>query len=193
MTKRALVLLMALVLSVILAACGGSEPNDTTVGVTENPADGTVSNPTDISPTEESGAETAPTQELTTLVASNPTAVASGITPEEAVIIANIEAADAIEGERLYTGALVPACTTCHLEADSTVRQVAPSLIGFSEVAGTRVEGQDAYTYAYNSIRYANDHVVDGYQANVMPVYDGILTDQEVYDLIAYIWTLEAE
>ncbi|MEM9951489.1 MAG: c-type cytochrome [Chloroflexota bacterium] len=179
MMKNFFVLCLVGALALILSACGSDASSETSIGVTPN--------------ADEPVAEDAPTQELTTLVAPNPTAVESGITPQEAVIIANVESADVEEGERLYTGALVPACTTCHLEADSSVRQVAPSLVGYREIAGTRVEGQDAYTYTYNAIRYANDYVVEGYQANVMPVYDNILTDQEVYDLIAYIWTLEAD
>ncbi len=129
------------------------------------------------------------TAELTTLVAPNPTEVESGITPQEDVIVANVEEADRERGEDLYNETLIPACRTCHL-SDTTVRQTAPSLVNFSDIAGTRVEGEGAYTYAYNSIRYANLHVVDGYSAGVMPVYDGILSDQDVYDLIAYIWTL---
>lgn len=126
---------------------------------------------------------------LTTLVAPNPTAVASGNTPQEEVIAANVAEADIAEGERLFTVALNPSCTECHIPEDGS-RQRGPDLAMFSDVAGTRVAGEGAYTYAYNSIRYANQYVVDGYEADVMRVYDGILDDQEVYDLIAYIWTL---
>lgn len=129
------------------------------------------------------------TAELTTLVAPNPTEVASGITPQEDVIMANVEEADRERGEQLFNQTLIPACSTCHLN-DTTVRQTAPSLVNFSDIAGTRVEGAGAYTYAYNSIRYANQHIVEDFSAGVMPVYDGILSDQDVYDLIAYIWTL---
>jgi|GEM_PF-4446611 len=133
-----------------------------------------------------------PTAVLTTLVAPNPTAVESGITPQEQVIAANVAEADVAEGARLFNEALVPSCTECHIPAEG-VRQRGPSLYDFAEVAGTRVEGEGAYTYAYNSIRYADQHILDGYEADVMRVYDGILTDQEVYELIAYIWTLTEE
>ncbi len=183
MSKRILITAgMMVLLSLILVACGGAEATPEVVESTE--AD------TDVPPATRATEE--PTAELTTLVASNPTAVASGITPQEQVIAANIEAADVEAGEQLFTQSLVPSCTECHLE-DSSTRARGPALTNFRDVAGTRVEGQDAYTYAYNSIRYANDFIVDGFEADVMRVYDGILTDQEVYELIAYIWTLGEE
>lgn len=162
---------------VLLAACGSNTPD-------------TTSSTTSDSSTEATPEITPEATASLTLVAPEPTPVQSGVTPAEDVIAANVEAADALRGSELYNQALVPTCVTCH-QVDSSQRQVGPSLVNFSEVAGTRVEGQGPFTYAYNSIRYANMHIVEGYQANLMPVYDGILTDQEVYDLIAYMWNLE--
>lgn len=181
MSKRLWILLSALSFVIVLSACGGDSASDTT----ENPAE------TDsVSTTTEEVVDSSATEEITSLLASNPTAVASGDTPQSEVIRANVDVADVAQGEQLYTGEVMPACTTCHL-ADPSMQQIAPSLVNFRDVAGSRLEGQDAYTYAYNSIRYANAYIVDGYQANIMPVYDDMLTDQEIYELIAYIWTLE--
>lgn len=184
MTKRTILTMGIIVLfSFILAGCGGAE-------ATPEPTEANTAIPPTVEPTEEPIVEA--TAELTTLVAPNPTAVASGNTPREVVIEANIAAADIAEGERLFNGALNPTCSECHTE-DTSVRTQGPALTSFRDEAGTRIEGQDAYTYAYNSIRYANDFVLDGYEADVMRVYDGILDDQEVYELIAYIWTLGDE
>ena len=49
---------------------------------------------------------------------------------------------------------------------------------------GTQVVADDAYLR--EAILQSRGQVVDGY-ANIMPVYDGELTDAEVDDLIAYI------
>jgi len=197
MVSKAPLTIFIVIIGFIIVACSPA--------ATETP-DPTAEEPTEIAVITEAVVEATPevieetpemveeaTEEISlTLVAPNPTPVESGITPREDVIVANVEQADAEAGERLYNETLVPACNTCHLE-DESVRAIGPSLIGFSEIAGTRVDGQGALTYAYNSIRYANMHVVEGYVEGVMPVYDGILTDQEVYDLIAYIWTLQPE
>ncbi|MEO1162838.1 MAG: cytochrome c [Chloroflexota bacterium] len=177
--------LIAVVMMAFLMGCGGQADDSANTEV----GSATEETTPEVEMTEEATAEA--TASLT-LVAPEPTAVESGITPAEAVITANVDRADAENGALLYNENLVPTCVTCHL-ADSSQRQVGPGLVNYSEVAGTRVEGQGAFTYAYNSIRYANMHVVEGYQEGLMPVYDGILTDQEVYDLIAYIWTLEPE
>jgi len=187
MSKRTLIIAgLIVVLSLILVACGGAEATPEVVEPTEVNTDV----PPTAGVTEEATVE--PTAELTTLVAPNPTAVASGNTPQEQVIAANIEAADVARGEDLFNRRLVPMCSECHVE-DASVRTQGPALTNFRDVAGTRIEGQDAYTYAYNSIRYANDFVIDGFEADVMRVYDGILDDRDVYDLIAYIWTLGEE
>lgn len=183
MTKRTILTMGLLVLfSFILVGCG--------VEATITPTETSTAIPATAEPTEEPIVE--PTAELTTLVAPNPTVVASGNTPQEAVIEANVAEADIAEGERLFNVALNPTCTECHTD-DTSVRTQGPSLTGLRDIAGTRIDGQDAYTYAYNSIRYANDFVLDGYEADTMRVYDGILDDQEVYELIAYIWTLGDE
>ncbi|MGB7338446.1 MAG: cytochrome c [Phototrophicaceae bacterium] len=190
MTNKFIIGWVVLSLMLVLVACGGAATSEPEIAVTNTTAAVATATEIEITETSEPEATEEETQEvLTTLVAPNPTDVVSGNTPQDAVIVANVEAADIAEGERLYTAALIPACTTCHM-IDSVSRQTAPSLVNFSEIAGTRLEGESAYTYAYNSIRYANQYVVDGYVAGVMPIYDGVLTDQEVYDLIAYIWTL---
>ncbi|MGJ3238393.1 MAG: c-type cytochrome [Anaerolineae bacterium] len=197
MTNKYYTITLIGMLALILVACGNTDADPTeTINVEEPTAVSEATESSEAESTAEAMQEEATaeaTEEIiTTLIAPNPTVVASGETPQDVVIVANVEAADVASGDTLFNQTLVPACVECHIEQGSA-RLRGPNLINFREIAGARVEGEDAYTYTYNAIRYANRHIVEGYEADVMRTYDGILTDQEVYDLIAYIWTLTDE
>jgi cytochrome c oxidase subunit 2 len=90
-------------------------------------------------------------------------------------------------GERGQELARTQGCISCHTTDGS--RSTGPSWKG---IAGTEVELEDGSTvvrddeYLRNAIVASRGQVVDGY-ANIMPVYDGELTDAEVADLIAYL------
>lgn len=90
------------------------------------------------------------------------------------------ETGDAINGEVIFNE---QNCTNCHVEGATG----APTLDNYSEVAGTRVEGQSAHEYTFYSIVEPSSYVVDGY-GNAMPNrYDDLLTAQDIADLIAYL------
>ncbi len=84
------------------------------------------------------------------------------------------------------------ACSNCH-SVDSDAVLVGPSLLGISERATTRVEGEDAQTYIHNSIVVPNDYLVEGFNAGLMPqVYADVLSEQDLEDVIAYLMSLNA-
>jgi len=92
-------------------------------------------------------------------------------------------------GERLFADL---ACITCH-KTDSTGR--GPSLLG---VFGSTVELTDGRTviadenYIRESIMNSQAKVVRGYQP-IMPAFQGLVSEENVLQLIAYIKTLRPE
>ena len=90
-------------------------------------------------------------------------------------------------GERLFTDL---ACITCH-KTDATGR--GPSLLG---VFGSRVELMDGRTvvadenYLRESIMNSQAKVVKGYQG-IMPAFQGMVSEENLMQLIAYIKTLK--
>lgn len=93
-------------------------------------------------------------------------------------------------GERGKQVAKEQGCTSCH-SADGakgtgpTWEGLAGSTVKLDD--GSEVVADDAYLR--EAILQSRGQVVDGY-ANVMPVYDGELSDAEVADLIAYLHDL---
>lgn len=83
------------------------------------------------------------------------------------------------------------ACVTCHqVAAPGTL--IGPSMYGIPAIAATRVDGQSAERYLYNSIVNPNEYVVEGFVEGVMPQnWQDVLSDTEIYDIIAYLLTLE--
>ncbi len=98
---------------------------------------------------------------------------------------------DAARGAALFTQTLdgAPACSTCHLVTGSSV-SVGPNLAGFGQVAGTRVPGQTAETYARRSITQPGAHVVSGFANAMFNQYARYLDLQDIADLVAYMLTL---
>jgi cytochrome c oxidase subunit 2 len=90
-------------------------------------------------------------------------------------------------GERLFTDL---ACVTCH-KADSSGR--GPSLLG---IYGSRVTLTDGRTviadenYLRESIMNSQAKVVQGYQG-IMPTFQGMVTEENLIQLIAYLKTLK--
>jgi len=90
-------------------------------------------------------------------------------------------------GERLFSDL---ACITCH-KTDSSGR--GPSLLG---VFGSRVALMDGRTviadenYLRESIMNSQAKVVQGYQG-IMPAFQGMVTEENLMQLIAYIRTLK--
>lgn len=81
-----------------------------------------------------------------------------------------------------------PSCVSCHSLDGTTL--VGPSLQGYGDVAGSRVEGLSAEEYTYNSILRPAEHLALGF-ANVMyNQYGRRLSEQQIADLIAYLLSL---
>jgi cytochrome c2 len=83
-----------------------------------------------------------------------------------------------------------PACGTCHsVEADKVI--VGPSLAGVGTRAAERIPGKSATEYLRESIINPNSYIVNGFSAGVMyQRFKDTLTDEQIYNLIAYLLTL---
>ncbi len=103
---------------------------------------------------------------------------------------------DPVHGQELYN-LLRPevgfACATCHYP-DQETRLIGPGLLGISERAATRVEGQSALEYIHTSIVNPNAYIVEAdppYPPGLMPqIYADLWTEEELNDIIAYLFTL---
>jgi mono/diheme cytochrome c family protein len=131
---------------------------------------------------------------VTEEVATEEAVVTEEVATEEAASSADdplteaIAAANPTNGEQLF---LMNGCAGCHTVDSSEMVIVGPGQYNLINRAGERVEGQGPYTYIYNSIVNPNDHVVEGFAAGIMPPSFGdLLTDEQIYDLIAYFATL---
>lgn len=107
-----------------------------------------------------------------------------------------IASRDPADGEVLFNQMFAEtgfACATCH-HVDVPENLIGPSLLNIEATAATRIEGQSAERYIYNSIVNPNDYIVEGFVAGVMPQnWHEVLSDSEIYDIIAYMLTLDAE
>ena len=103
-------------------------------------------------------------------------------------------AGDAANGQVLFNtfeAAANFACATCH-RVDSEEQLIGPGLLNVSVRAETRVPGQTAEEYLHNSIVHPSDHVVENYPDMLMPqVYATVFTEDEINDLVAYLFTLK--
>jgi cytochrome c553 len=99
----------------------------------------------------------------------------------------DLPAGDATRGAALFTQSIngAPACSSCHT-VDGTAL-VGPSLQGFEARASTRVDGQSAAEYAYQSIIHPSAYIVSGYGNLMYNQYAQHLSAQQIADLMAYI------
>jgi mono/diheme cytochrome c family protein len=97
---------------------------------------------------------------------------------------------DAARGAVLFTQSVngAPPCTSCHSLDGSIV--VGPSLKGVAGVAGSRVAGQSAGEYLYQSVVSPAAYIVSGYSNEMYGLYGRDLTQQQIADLVAYLLTL---
>ena len=85
------------------------------------------------------------------------------------------------------------ACSTCHSTA-SEEKLVGPSLLNIKETAQTRVAGQSAAEYLYNSIINPDAYLVEGYDAELMPEnWTDIYSNIDIFDIVAYLLALPSE
>lgn len=111
-----------------------------------------------------------------------------------AVNAAAVPEGDPANGEALYNemqAAAGFACSTCHFPNQET-QLIGPGLLNISTRAETRVPDQSAYDYVHTSIVDPSAHLVEGFPDNLMPkVYGEIFTEEQVNDIIAYLFTLK--
>ena len=96
----------------------------------------------------------------------------------------------ALFAETLQTSSGPFACTTCHM-VDNEIAGVGPGMYNLRNRAGDRIDGIPAEVYVVNSIMNPNAFIVEGFVMNVMPGnYSEILSEQEIFDLAAYLLSL---
>lgn len=80
-------------------------------------------------------------------------------------------------------------CGGCHAtEGDAAM--VGPSLGGLADRAGEEAEGLSAVEYARQSIVEPDVHIVEGFNAGIMPAYTG-LGETDLANLVAYLLSLD--
>lgn len=112
----------------------------------------------------------------------------------EETAAAGAPSGDAANGEVLFNTFYEQtnfACATCHY-VDQETQLIGPGLLNISVRGETRVEGESALEYIHNSIVNPSAYVVEGYPDGLMPqVYAEIFTEEEISDIIAYLFTLK--
>ena len=85
------------------------------------------------------------------------------------------------------------ACSNCHLP-NSEKTNIGPGLLNIKSRALTRIEGKSAAEYLYESITDPMAHMVEEFEEDLMPQnWSEIYTDLEIFDIVAYLLTLEGE
>ena len=80
------------------------------------------------------------------------------------------------------------ACAGCHKLGTVGVGVTGPDLNQLPQVAGTRVPGEDAETYVYNSIVTPSAHVTEGFPDNVMPHdFPDRMSDEQIRSLVTWL------
>jgi NitT/TauT family transport system substrate-binding protein len=92
---------------------------------------------------------------------------------------------DAANGQALFASL---GCSACHA-VDSDATLVGPSLLGLGEEAGD-VPGLTIEQYIAQSIVDPGAYVVEEFQ-NIMPSFEGKVSEGELADLVAYIMSLK--
>ncbi len=80
-------------------------------------------------------------------------------------------------------------CNACHVLSDArAVGIIGPALNDIGARAGAIVAGQSAQEYVRLAIIKPNDHIVEGYAANLMPQDYGLrMSDQDLAELVNYL------
>ncbi|MGJ3241268.1 MAG: c-type cytochrome [Anaerolineae bacterium] len=102
--------------------------------------------------------------------------------------------ADIEQGEMLFNTfqpAASFACATCH-HAASEDRLIGPGLLNIGERASQRIDGVAVIDYLYQSIVEPDAYIVENFPESLMPQnWSEIYTDDEIFDIIAYLLTLQ--
>ena len=122
--------------------------------------------------------------------AKGPKLIVSKSAAEADTELAKLPAGDAAKGEKLFT---LSGCIGCHSQ-EKDKKLVGPSFYGLFTRAAERKPGYAAKAYLYESIVNPNEHVVEGFQPNLMQqTYAATLSQQDMADLLAWIEKTHAE
>jgi cytochrome c2 len=201
-----------LLIAIILAGCGTFAPTirqvttstavaeahlsniqtiqESTAIPTETPLPPTATTEPTLTPTDEPIATLEPTATPT----DKPTPTLEPT--EETVSLQSIIAShDPENGSELFQTLQVDAgfaCSTCH-NSESENRLIGPGLLNVGSRAETRVEGQSGLEYIYTSITNPSEFVVPEFPDDLMPKnWQEIYSEDEIYDIIAYLLTLKS-
>jgi mono/diheme cytochrome c family protein len=93
--------------------------------------------------------------------------------------------AQAKSGDQIFTAA---GCAGCHTFGPAGSNgTIGPSLDELKTQAGNIEPGKSAEEYVRESIEDPKAFIVQGYSANVMPVFKGKLTDEQINALVDYL------
>jgi len=111
-------------------------------------------------------------------------------TPLPADFAFALENANAADGEQLTVS---NGCIACHGLVEGQA-MVGPSWYGVGTHAATRVAGESAPYYLYQSILEPNAHIVGGFPPDLMPkVYADTLSTEQIAGIVAYLLSLQVE
>lgn len=105
-----------------------------------------------------------------------------------------ISNADVANGEMLFSMMAAPPCSSCHNTTEDTL--VGPGQYNvlaraIEGIENGSIEADGPYSYIYESIINPNDYAPEGFAVGLMPdLYEGVLTDEQIYDLVAYLASL---
>jgi cytochrome c2 len=102
-------------------------------------------------------------------------------------------AGDVERGAQLFAQSRdeAPPCLTCHRIVSGQVGfSIGPNLAGIAEHAGAQMLGLTTEEYLRQSIVEPRCYIVSGYRDIMCPDYSTHLTERDVQDLIAYLFTL---
>jgi mono/diheme cytochrome c family protein len=195
-----------LILALALAACGtvatpefAASVQETRAALAATAAEETAQAPT-ATPTDLPTATPLPATEIPTEVPTDAPTEAPTAVPTDAPTEAPANTAadgpdgDPAAGETIFTTFYAEAnfaCNTCHL-VNSEAQLIGPGLLNVSTRAEDRVPGESAEEYIRNSILHPSDFVVSGFPDMLMPhVYPDVLSDADLDNLVAYLFTLK--